>query len=240
MGGLGEIYSHIGTTSFFWNQSFVFPKVAQRGYGVRMNLSLSIQYHMPLLIAKKERSTLIYGNCAYFRFTTTINIFRTARTIINCVKTITIFCVSASETELSGYYSVIAKHHPAICSIVSTFSDSYVPSDKAAIVDLPPSFNALYWPSNEELTYTELLEVCNQITCTISSAEVQLIENHTQTQSENTAWHSQPAGRIRWKQFAQQMLEIQHRVLLAKYATLICTDLRAKLLNGNVTMRMML
>ena len=60
------------------------------------------------------------------------------------------------------------------------FSDSYMPSDKATLVDLPPSLNALYQPSNEELTYTELLEVCNQITCTISSAEVQLIEKHTQ------------------------------------------------------------
>ena len=68
MGGLGEVCSHIG--AFFWNQSFVFPKAAQRGYAIGMNLSLSIQYHMlkcqtyhlpcqsPLLIAKKKGAHL--------------------------------------------------------------------------------------------------------------------------------------------------------------------------------------
>jgi len=44
-------------------------------------------------------------------------------------------------------------------TVVSTFSNSYVPSDKAAKVDLPPSLNVLHQPSNEELTDTELLQM---------------------------------------------------------------------------------
>ena len=186
----------------------MFPKAAQRGYAIGMNLSLSIQYHMlkcqtyhlpcqsPLLIAKKKGAHLYMETVPISDLPQPSISSELAEPFSIVSKPSHPFCVSASGTELSDYYSVIAKHRPAICSILSMFSDSYMPSDKATIVDLPPSLNDLYQPSNEELTYTELLEVCNQITCTISSAEVQLIERHTQTQSENAAWYSQHAGRI--------------------------------------------
>jgi len=46
----------------------------------------------------------------------------------------------------------------------------------------------LYRPENEELTYPELLVVCEQVTLTISDEEVKMIEAATRHQSKSTAW----------------------------------------------------
>ena len=54
----------------------------------------------------------------------------------------------------------------------------------------------LYKPQNEELTYTELLEICEQTVLSITRDEVILIENSTQGQSKSAVWFTQRAGRI--------------------------------------------
>jgi len=54
----------------------------------------------------------------------------------------------------------------------------------------------LYRPENEELTYPELLAVCEQVNLTISHEQIRIIEAETCEQSKSTAWFTQRAGRI--------------------------------------------
>jgi len=84
--------------------------------------------------------------------------------------------------------------NPAINSIVPPLSDKFMTSSPA--VNLPPSLRDLYRPENEELTYPELLAVCEQVSLTISDEHIKIIEVETREQSKSTAWFTQRAGRI--------------------------------------------
>ena len=77
--------------------------------------------------------------------------------------------------------------------ISTPFSDAYVP---ASSILLPAPLNGLYSPENEELTYTELLRICEGIDITISNADVINVEKATREQSKSAAWFNQRAGRV--------------------------------------------
>ncbi|XP_065916067.1 uncharacterized protein [Dysidea avara] len=103
--------------------------------------------------------------------------------------------VPPSDEEQSLFLKDIAKCKPVVCSIVPAHSDAFRPTSVA--VKLPPSLcELLYKPDNEELTYTELLVVCDEVTLTITEEEANVIETHTRNQARNTAWFMQRAGRI--------------------------------------------
>ena len=103
-------------------------------------------------------------------------------------------CTPSSDTEQMEFLSRISKHKPAINSIIHPFSDLYKPS--ASIRELPPSLNNLYQPQHEELTYTELLEVCDNVTISVTATDITVIEEFTRGQSQSSAWYTQRAGRI--------------------------------------------
>jgi len=66
--------------------------------------------------------------------------------------------------------------------------DAFKPT--SATIKLPPSLcELLYKPDNEELMYTELLDVCDEVKLTITEEEANLIETHTHNQTKNTALH---------------------------------------------------
>ena len=79
-----------------------------------------------------------------------------------------------------------------ICSTVSPYSDSFKPNSKTS--NLPSSLRDLYQPQNEELTYSELLEVCEQVMISVDNEDVTKIEMFTRNKS--SAWYTQCAGRI--------------------------------------------
>lgn len=81
-----------------------------------------------------------------------------------------------------------------ICSIVSPFSDSFKPNSKTS--NLPSSLRDLYQPQNEDLIYSELLEVCEQVMISIDNADVTKTEMFTCDQNKSSAWYTQRAGRI--------------------------------------------
>ena len=54
----------------------------------------------------------------------------------------------------------------------------------------------LYQPQNEELTYSELLEVCKQVMISVDNEDVTKIEMFTRDQNKSSAWYTQRAGRI--------------------------------------------
>ena len=74
-----------------------------------------------------------------------------------------------------------------MCSVIPPFSDSFVPNATYTIARLLSSLNTLYHPCNEELIYTELLDVCDQVGLTISEAPVQVIEHYVQCQKGSSA-----------------------------------------------------
>ena len=62
--------------------------------------------------------------------------------------------------------------------------------------NLPPCLQDLYQAHNEELTYSELIVVCEQTKLSITEEEVATIEPATRNQIKNMAWFNQQAGRI--------------------------------------------
>ena len=102
--------------------------------------------------------------------------------------------VSPSNEEQIKFLSKISKHKPVICSIVSPYSDLFKPNSKTC--SLPPSLRDLYQPQNEELTYAELLEVCEQVIISVNNEDVTKIEMYTRDQIKSSAWYTQRAGRI--------------------------------------------
>ena len=82
-----------------------------------------------------------------------------------------------SDEEQMEFLSKISKFKPVICSIVPPHSDLFKPI--STVVNLPSPLPELYHQQNEELTYTELLEVCDQITITITGEEIAKIEAFT-------------------------------------------------------------
>ena len=100
-----------------------------------------------------------------------------------------------SDEEQSLFLSEIAKCKSVVCSIMPTHSDAFRPTSVA--INLPPSLcELLYKPDNEELTYTELLNVYDEVALTITEEEADIIEAHTCNRAKNTAWFMQCAGRI--------------------------------------------
>lgn len=77
---------------------------------------------------------------------------------------------------------------------MSPFSDKFKTS--APVANLTYSLRDMYCPENEELTYLELIAVCEQVTLTMSEDEIIKIEAATNDQSKTTAWFIQRAGRI--------------------------------------------
>ena len=74
---------------------------------------------------------------------------------------------------------------PAINSIMPPLSEKFKTSSPA--INLPPSLRDLYRPENEELTYLELIAVCEQVSLTISDEQTRIIEAATREQSKTTA-----------------------------------------------------
>ena len=83
-------------------------------------------------------------------------------TLSQCVH----YTSTSSHDDRMKFLSRIAQYQPAICALVPPFSDAYVP---ASSILLPAPLNDLYSPENEELTYTELLRICEGIDITITA-----------------------------------------------------------------------
>ena len=102
-------------------------------------------------------------------------------------------CIPTDE-EQAMFLTNIAKFKPVTCSVVSPFSDDFKPI--LPVNNLPPCLRDLYQAQNEELTYSELIAVCEQTKLTITEEEVAIVEAATRNQAKSTAWFNQRAGRI--------------------------------------------
>ena len=105
-----------------------------------------------------------------------------------------LLCIPPSAEEQTFFLKNIACERLVICSIIPPFSDNFKPI--ANTVQLPPSLLDLYKPENEELLYTELLELCDEVQLSVTSQEAQNFEVNTREQAKSPVWFKQRAGRI--------------------------------------------
>ena len=59
-----------------------------------------------------------------------------------------------------------------------------------------PGLNTLYKPENEELTYKELLDVCEDVVFKLTNEQIAEIERHTRAQHGCDLWFKRRTGRI--------------------------------------------
>ena len=83
---------------------------------------------------------------------------------------------------------------PGILSLVSKFSDSYVP--KSLCAGFPQPLSSLKEPSYLQLNYLELLAKCESVSVDISKEMAEKVEQATRSQSHSKLWFKYRAGRI--------------------------------------------
>ena len=102
-----------------------------------------------------------------------------------------------SKAEIQRLFSdLTTAGKPAILSLVSGFSDKYVPLCEKNM--LPRPLTDLFKDEYLELSYPDLLVKCEELFATIkvTSAQAKCIEEKTRGQSLNKVWFQQRAGRV--------------------------------------------
>ena len=101
-----------------------------------------------------------------------------------------------SYEEMNCFYERLSKSKskPAILSLVDPYSDNYVPS--SSLPECPFPLTALHKPEYENLSYSELLEVCEGVEVSITESESIAIQKITVSQFKSKSWFRYRAGRI--------------------------------------------
>ena len=105
--------------------------------------------------------------------------------------------VPTNENEVTLFCNNILKHSPCVLSLLSPYCDSYIPKNSEEVMPLDiPGLNTLYKPENEELTYKELFDVCEDVVFELTNEQIVEIERHTRAQYGCDLWFKHRAGRI--------------------------------------------
>ena len=104
--------------------------------------------------------------------------------------------LTSEELDLDLFFQDISKQgtNLAILSLVTPYSDSYVP--KSTVAGFPKPINSLFQPEYGELPYDELLDVCQTISINITAPMAKSIEAATKAQSGSKMWFRYRAGRV--------------------------------------------
>ena len=101
-----------------------------------------------------------------------------------------------NKDQIDAFFNSISKHKSCCLSLVSPYSNEFVPKFQKVTALLPPPLTSLYSAQNEELTYNELMNCCERVTITLNREEILEIEKATRDQSHCDAWYAQRSGRI--------------------------------------------
>ena len=91
--------------------------------------------------------------------------------------------IPPTEDQKALFFKEIVSHKPCCLSLLPPYSDSYVPSAEGISSSVPP-LTTLYTPQNEELTYTELLHLCEDYEFDLSQDQLCDIAKSTVGQHE--------------------------------------------------------
>ena len=99
-----------------------------------------------------------------------------------------------NHEEQSKFFENISKSNTK--SVVLSVIDPYNKSFKHQNTDLPVPLTSFYKEENTELTYSELLKVCDETTISLTSSQCELVERQTRKQASSRVWFEQRRGRI--------------------------------------------
>ena len=104
--------------------------------------------------------------------------------------------VSPSDEDYESFYENLSKSgtKPAILSILSEYSDPYVP--KRMLSPFPQPLPQLHKPEYIELGYPDLLELCESQDVTLTDEMALSVEKETRLQSDSKLWFTYRAGRV--------------------------------------------
>ena len=108
-------------------------------------------------------------------------------------------CVTVKKpesSELDNFFTKLSQcsTKPAILSIVTPYSDSYIP--KTIQPTFPKPLQQLYDEKYLDCNYLELLAVCEQVEITVTKEMAIAVETETRTQSNCSLWFTYQAGRV--------------------------------------------
>ena len=85
-------------------------------------------------------------------------------------------------------------HDQLILSLISKHADNYIPKSQQNV--FPASLLSLADPAYIGLQYGELLEICDNISFTVSPLMAEAVEKATRDQSGSRLWYTFRAGRV--------------------------------------------
>ena len=103
--------------------------------------------------------------------------------------------IDPTEDQKHHFFTRISKHNPSCLSLIPPFSDAHIPDTKLTPL-LAASLSSSYNPQNEELTYRELINLCEDFKLELTLEQISEIEEATKAQSKCDAWFSFRAGRV--------------------------------------------
>ena len=207
MAGLGEVCSHVGALLFYVEAMRRTPSCTETSCswnvpssvkGIQYAKIVDIDFTVPKsIIAPARRGAHLNNDCKMIQDPKEIEV---SVPIVShqSTKKSTIINPNMSEPtedQKTLFYSKIAKYKPSVLSLVSPFLDSYIPQTEIVSLAIQP-LSALYSSQNEELTYRELLNVCDTFEFDLEDEQIEDIERATRGQSDSDEWFAHRAGRI--------------------------------------------
>jgi hypothetical protein len=108
---------------------------------------------------------------------------------VNTIKAIPV----PTNVEMESFYADLSKckSKPVSLSLVSPYADSFVLKSQTI-----PTIHGLSTPQNQDLTYSELLQVCHEQKVVLSAEQMSQIEKDTRDQAQGTNFFKHRDGRI--------------------------------------------
>ena len=103
---------------------------------------------------------------------------------------------SPTDAEMEQFFNnfSLCGTKPAILSLVSPHSDTYVP--KVSLPTFPQPLTSLHNPENCKLNYLDLLEACDNVSIEVTDDMAQAVEKETRKQNKTSLWFNYRAGRV--------------------------------------------
>ena len=103
-----------------------------------------------------------------------------------------------AEAEMNTFYAQLSKcsdSKPIALSLISQFAKNYVLESRTI-----PTINDLFDKTYLNLTYPELLKICNDVTVELSKEKIEQVERDTISQAKGNSFFRHRAGRTRASQ----------------------------------------
>ena len=193
MAGLGETCSHVG--SLLWAIEA----------GVRMRDSLTVTQKKAYWVIPPSVKEVSYSRIKDMNFQGKHSSWKQSRSPSSSVSPSPSPSPSpVPENYTSGFDCFLnslatCSTKPAILSLISPYSDSYIP--KSLAPDLPIALTNLYDPDNLKVGYHHLLQKASEVNITVTESQAMLVERETRSQSCSRLWYRMRSGRITASKF---------------------------------------